>query len=516
MFIRAWLVRLLVGVIILALPACNIPVLRHAEPAANLPDDYAAASNSDAISATTANDPTGAGNSALRGVDEYYNDPTLSNLIAQVVNGNRELKILNEEVEVATNEVLTRTGAYLPMVTFGAEAGLDKPGRFTRGGAVEEQLEIRPGRRFPDPLANYTFGFNLFMPLDIWREYRNARDAAIQRYFATIEARNDFATRLIAEVAETYYNLLAFDKRIENLDQIIALQEQSLELAESRRDAGRDTELPVQRFLAEVRKNESEKLVVTQEIVQAENQINALAYRLPQTVERNLDVFDNPTIQMVDAGIPTQLLLNRPDIRKAERELIAAGLDIQVARARFFPRLDIVAGVGWEAFNPRYLFFTPESLAYNLVGSLLVPVINRAAIKADYLTANARQLQAVYEYQQVILKAYSDVVNQVARAENLRKSIILKEQQLESLESSVDVASKLFQNARVEYVEVLLAQRDLLEARMAIIETRKERFAALVNVYRSLGGGLTYFRMDEMLAPTTTLESVTPVEEPLP
>ncbi len=161
--------------------------------------------------------------------------------------------------------------------------------------------------------------------------------------------------------------------------------------------------------------------------------------------------------------MPSQLLQNRPDIRQAERELAAAGLDVKVARARFFPALIINGGVGYEAFNPRYLLLTPEALIGNIAGGLVAPLINRKAIQAEYLNANARQLQAVYNYQRVVLNAFTEVINRVSMVENYGKSIEIKKQQLHSLEASVEAANSLFQNARVDYMDVLFAQRDLME-----------------------------------------------------
>ena len=154
--------------------------------------------------------------------------------------------------------------------------------------------------------------------------------------------------------------------------------------------------------------------------------------------------------------MPAQLLQNRADIRQAERELAAAGLDVRVARARFYPSLNLTAGVGYEAFNTRYLFNSPESLIYSVGGDLVAPLINKKAIQADYLTANAEQLQAVYDYQQTVLNAFTEVINRLSKVENYGKSIEIKKQQFASLEASVDSATKLFQNARAEYMEVLL------------------------------------------------------------
>jgi outer membrane protein TolC len=167
----------------------------------------------------------------------------------------------------------------------------------------------------------------------------------------------------------------------------------------------------------------------------------------------------------------------------------AAGLEVEVARARFFPRLDLYAGVGYQAFNPKYLFMTPEALIANVAGDLTAPLINRAAIKADYLSANARQLASLYNYQRVILDAFTEVVNLLSMVENYSKSIEIKKRQLEALQASVEVASKLFQNARAEYIEVLFAQRDLLEARTVLIDTKRRQLSAIVNAYQALGGG---------------------------
>jgi NodT family efflux transporter outer membrane factor (OMF) lipoprotein len=460
---------------LLVLPSCAIAPLRPADPAPGLPPTFQGRASPD--------------NSAQLGIAEFFNDPQLVALIDQAMAGNRELKILNEEVAVAGNEILARSGRYLPFVTFGAGAGVEKRSDFTPEGAAEKDLEYAPGKHFPDPVPDFKLGLRLFWEPDIWREFRNARDAAAQRYFAAKERRNYFVTRLVAEVAESYYRLMALDVRLETLDQTIKLFERSLETAKSRKEAGRDTALPIQRFQAEVRKYQSEKLIVRQEIIEVENRINFLANRFPQPVERASGGFFDLTIHALRVGVPAQLLQNRPDVRQAEHELEAAGLDVKVARAHFFPRLEITAGVGYEAFSPKYLFNTPGALAYNAAGDLVAPLINRRAIQAEYATANARQLQSVYDYQRVVLNAFTEVVNRVSRVENYRRSIEIKKQQLDSLQAAVEFANKLFLAARGEYLEVLLAQRDRLEATTVLIETKSQQLSAIVNAYQALGGG---------------------------
>src|SRR5690606_33250547 len=129
-------------------------------------------------------------------------------------------------------------------------------------GAVEDQLLVAPGKPFPEPLPNFLLAANVAWEIDIWKKLRNSRDAAALRYLGTRDGQNYIVTRLVAEVAEDYYELIALDNRLQTLDQTILIQEQSLDIAKARKEAARDTELAVQRFEAEVRKNQSEKFLV--------------------------------------------------------------------------------------------------------------------------------------------------------------------------------------------------------------------------------------------------------------
>lgn len=419
----------------------------------------------------------------------FYTDPYLLDLINQALVGNQELRILSEEIRIACNETYARSGEYRPFVTAGVGAGIEKSGRHTRDGAVEEQLEVAPGKGFPDPLPDFLVAANVSWEVDIWKRLRNAQNAAAMRYLATKEGRNYVVTRLVAEIAENYYELLALDNRMQTLQKTIDIQQRSLDISNAMKEAGRGNQLAVQRFQAEVHKNESERAVIAQEIVETENRINFLVGRYPQHVDRTEVDFIDLNMQTLSAGVPSELLQNRADIREAERRVAAAGLDVKVARARFYPSLTLTGGLGWNAFATGYLFRTPESLIYSVAGDIVGPLINKRAIKADYQTANAVQLQSIYNYQQTVLEAHVEVVNLVSKVDNYRNSIEVKKKQLQSLEESVDSAGKLFQNARAEYVEVLLAQRELMEAKMLLIDTKQEELSAIINAYQALGGG---------------------------
>lgn len=462
-------------VMLVVVPSCGIPPLRRPAPAPNLPPT---------IDGT--NSPE---NSSQLGIEEFYNDRMLTGLIEQALRDNRELNGLNEEVHIAANEVLARSGAYLPFISLGAGAGLSRPSRFTLDGAAIRVDPYLPGKLFPNPHGDYSGNLNLTWQLDIYRQLRNARDAAGQRYAAAAERRNYFATTLVADVAENFYRLMALDKRLENLDQIIQLQQRSLEIAKARKEATRSTELGVLRFQAEVQRNQSEKLIINQQIIQGENRINFLVNRFPQRVERDSSAFYDLTIHPLSVGVPSQLLENRPDIRQAERELTGAGLDVKVARVNFFPQLVISGGVGLHSLLINHLF-EPQAVVGDIAGGLVAPFVNKRAIRAQYMTANARQLQAIYNYQRVILEAFTQVTNRITMVQNYSRSIEIKKQQLETLNAAVTFADDLFQNARIEYIDVLFAQRDLRDARTTLIDTKAEQLSAIVNTYQALGGGV--------------------------
>ena len=296
-------------------------------------------------------------------------------------------------------------------------------------------------------------------------------------------------TRIIAEIADSYYELLALDNQLAFIEQNLELQGNALKMVRLQKEAARATELAVKRFEAEVFKNQSHKFEVQQEIVEMENKLNFLIGRQPQHIARNSAGFIETQMDTIYSGVPSQLLQNRPDIRQAEYELEAAKLNIKVARANFYPSIGIKAGIGLQAFNPKYLSATPESLMYSAMGDIVGPLINRNAIKANYNTANAKQVQAVFEFEKAILNGYIEVVNQLSKMANLKKSYNLKENQVKALTESIDLSTRLFQSARIEYIEVLLTQREALESKMELVETKKDQLMARVNVYQALGGG---------------------------
>lgn len=467
--------NLTIACISLAYVACKVPALVEKTENKATPASY-----------SSSQDTT---NTAKLKWKDFFADANLNALIDTALKNNQELNITLQEIEIARNEIRARRGELLPVVELGVAAGLEKVGRYTSQGAGDATTEIKPGKEVPDPLPDFLVAASAHWEVDIWHKLRNAKKAAITRYLSTVEGRNFVITNLVAEIANSYYELLAFDNQLEIVKQNITLQTNALEIVKVQKEATRVTELAVRKFEAEVLHSKSLQYDIQQRITETENRINFLLGRYPQPITRNDQSFSNLIPVGIHAGVPSQLLSNRPDIKQSELELAASKLDVQVAKAQFYPSLGISAGIGFQAFNPTYLVKVPSSILYSLAGDVAAPLINRNAIKAVYYSANARQIQAVYNYERTILNAYFEVANQLSNIGNLEKSYDLKAKQVQALTESIAISNDLFRSARADYLEVLMTQRDALDSKLELIETKKQQLNAMVNVYQALGGG---------------------------
>jgi NodT family efflux transporter outer membrane factor (OMF) lipoprotein len=428
-------------------------------------------------------------NSATIKWKKFFPDKNLDDLIEVAIKNNQELEMTLQEIEMARSDVRVKKGLLLPMVTAGAAAGVEKVGRYTSTGAGDASTDITPGKEVPEALQNYELGLHAVWEVDIWKKLRNSKKAALSRYLATIEGKNFVVTNLVAEIANSYYELLSYDNQLDIIQQTIALQQNALDIVKAQKDAGRANELGVKKFEAEVLNSQSREFEIQQQIKETENKINFLCGRYPQPIARDKATFITQMPQQIQAGIPSQLLANRPDIKQAELELFASKCDVKAAQAEFYPSFTISGGIGFQAFKPSYLLTTPESLAYSLLGELTAPLINRNAIKAEFNKAKAEQLKAMYNYQKTILNGYVEVSNELSKIKNLEQFYNLKNKEVQSLTTAIDVSNDLFKSSRVDYFEVLMTQRDALESKLELIEAKKEQFNAVTNVYRALGGG---------------------------
>ena len=419
----------------------------------------------------------------------FFNDKYLTDLLDTAIVNNQDLLITLQEIEVARNKVRARKGELFPSVTAGGALGIEKVGRYTSQGAGDASAEITPGKIVPENLTDIYLGLSTSWEVDIWGKLRSAKKAAMAKYLGSIEGRNFILTSLVAEVANSYYELLALDNELDIIRETIRLQQNQLEVIKIQKQAAVVTELAVKQFEAQALNSQALEYDVLQLITENENKINFLLGRYPQPVVRDKKSLITQMPHSITAGIPSQLLKNRPDIKQAELELLAAKWDTKVAKLAFYPSLNLSAGLGVRAFKPSFLFTMPESLIYSLIGDLAGPIINRSAIIAEYQTANAYQIEAMYNYQKAILGGYVEVSNELSNINNLEKLYTLKSKEVEVLNQSIDISTGLFNSARANYLEVLTAQRDALSSRLELIDVKKRQFNSVTNVYKALGGG---------------------------
>lgn len=458
---------------VLELVSCKIANLPLKSENKTLPAYYGAAKDST--------------NTAAVNWRNYFTDPNLVALIDSALQGNQELNITLREIEMSRNEIMARKGEYLPFGDIAFGAGLERSGRYTWDGVSEEDVKTRPDK-LPKFIGDQSLMGVFSWELDVWNKLHNAKDAAIRRYVASIEGRNFVVTNLVAEIANAYYELIVLDNQLGIVQQNIDLQQNALELVRVQKQAARVNELAVNRFEAQLINTQNLRYDIQQMIVETENRINFLMGRYPQPIKRGTQDLRGLALPPLAEGVPAQLLVNRPDVRQAEQQLEASKLDVQVARANFYPNFTLRAGIGFQAFNPVYLL-NPKSIAINMLGDVMAPLINRNAIKATYYNASAKQVQSVYSYQQTLLNAYTEVMNQLSSNQNYAQSFEIKAKQVDILNRSVDISESLFKSARADYTEVLLTQREALEAKMELTEIKKKQLNAVISLYKALGGG---------------------------
>jgi outer membrane protein, multidrug efflux system len=390
---------------------------------------------------------------------------------------------------MARANVRATEGLLRPTVLGGGAASLRKFGLYTMDGAGNATTDITESKLVPVNLPDLFVGLTASWEVDIWKKLRTQREAALARYLASVEAKNWITTNLVADVSVAYYDLLSLDNELDIVRQTIRLQEEAFKIVNLQKQAAAANELAVEQFEAQLLNSQNLEVAILQAITENENFINLLLGRFPQPIVRDKARLSRPVTSQVQAGIPPDLLKNRPDIRAAELELVATKADLMAARAAFYPSLNLTGTLGFQAFSPKFLFSTPQSLVYSLAGNLTAPLINRSAIEARFNGAQAVQIEALYNYQKTILNGYVEVNNQMANLQNLSRMYDLKTREAAVLSRSVETSNKLYRTGRATYLEVLFAQQNALQARLALVNTQKQQHQATIHLYRALGGG---------------------------
>lgn len=434
------------------------------------------------------NTRTDSTNSAIINWKKYFSDATLAGLIDTALKNNLDLLVAVQRIESARANVKFYRGQMLPFVNANISAAQRRFGNYTMDGAGNMSTNITPGQIVPEHLPDYYMGLQASWEIDLWGKLRNRKKAALARYLASVEGRNLVITNMIAEIASTYYQLLASDIELEIIKETIVLQNNQLSIIRIEKEAGRANELAVKQFEGQLFNSQSLEVEILQQITETENKLNFLLGRFPQPIQRDKVTFNQAVPDQVSLGIPSDLLKNRPDVRQAEFELIASKANVKAAQAAFYPSLNITAGAGFQAFNMEYLI-SPKSLAYTVLGGLTAPLLNTSAIKSQFRTAKASQLEAMYTYQKTILNGYVEVYNQMIYIDNLERIYVLKNNEVSVLNNAIETASELYLTGRATYLEIVITRKNALQSRLELIEIKRRQYTSLINIYRSLGGG---------------------------
>jgi outer membrane protein, multidrug efflux system len=440
-----------------------------------MPDSFASAKDSS--------------NSANANWKQYFSDPDLVGLIDLSLKNNLDMLATLQKIEGARAGVQLRRGALFPTLNANVSFLQRKFGYYTMDDAGNRTTEIEPGKIIPTHLPDYYTGLQTSWEIDVWGKLRNKKKAAFARYLSSVEGKNVVITNLIADVANSYYELLALDNELDIIKETIKLQENAFELSKIQKQAAAVNELAVQQFEAQLLNSKALEFEVSQKITETENKINFLLGRYPQTITRDKTQLNKELPVKATVGIPSDLLKNRPDIRQAEFELIASKADVNAAKAAFYPSLNINGSMGLQAFKAGFLFTNPQSLAYSALGSLIAPLLNRSAIKAEFKSASAYQVETLYNYQKSILNGYVEVYNEVVRINNLSKIVDLKTQEVTILTKAIETSNELFKTGRATYIEVLMTQKGSQQSQLELVNAKKRQYNAVVDIYKALGGG---------------------------
>ncbi|MDN3583510.1 TolC family protein [Mucilaginibacter flavus] len=429
---------------------------------------------------------------AVLPVSQFFADKRLVNLIDTALKANPDILTALQRVEASRSNLRFNAAKLLPTINLAANAGLEKYGDYTQNGVgnydTNFSQNINDKQHIPNPTPNYFLGFQSSWEVDLWGKLSNQKKAAYARFLASQSGYRLVTTALTAQIAGLYYQLLALDTELGIIKKNINLQNNALEIVKIQKLGGRATELAVQQFEAQLMRTRGLEYTTIQQVTETENQLKFLTGSFTGKVARDTSIMSIKLPSVLGAGVPSQMLLNRPDIKAAELELTAMNADIKAARANFFPTLTLTPYVGYNSFNAG-LLFNPASFTYGLIGGLTAPIFNRKGIKAEYERTIAEEKIAVYNYQKTILSGFQEVNNNLSGINNYNQAFEFKRRELLALNNALSVANDLYVVGRANYLEIITAQRSVLDAELELANIKRNIFLSSVNLYQAVGGG---------------------------
>jgi multidrug efflux system outer membrane protein len=430
-----------------------------------------------------------------------FNEPPLTALIDEALANNLDLQVAMARIDAARAQVTLARGSLYPTVDVGVNAGR---ARVSRVGATP----IPQG--FPATGDDYRLGLNASYELDLWGKYRAATRAAQNDVLASEYARATVRTAIAAEVARAYFQLLAADAQLRLLRDTLVLRDETVRLQIDRAQAGVIGDYDLSQAKAERAAVVSDIAIAEQAIALNESALASLTGRSPRDVfapavarsATPASLLDVPT---VPAGLPSDMLERRPDIRQVEKSLAAASLRIDRARADYFPSVSLTGSLGTESTALGSLF-SGSSFFWSLGAGLLQPLFNLNAIDANVEAATARREELVANYRQTVQAAFKDVHDALSANRTTREALAAQTERSENLQQAYSLSDIRYKAGYSPYLEVLDAQRQLLQAQTLQIIAARDVRLALVDLAKALGGGWEY---DTAVEPRAT---ATPVQ----
>ena len=404
----------------------------------------------------------------------FFTDPKLTQLISAALQNNRDLRIAVLNIEQARAQFQIRRADQFPTLN-AALAG----SRQSTGSAANSTSSL-----YSAGLAVTSY------ELDFFGRVASLKEAALAQYLATVEGRKTVQISLVALVANTYLALLGDDELLAITQQTRSTRQESLKLAKLRFDNGVTSELDLR--LAESLL-ESANVSLAQQMRQRAFNVNTLTLLVGQSLVGALAVTSGPalnaaTLQDVPAGLPSDLLVRRPDIRQAEQQLIAANANIGAARAAFFPRIALTASAG--SASPRLAgLFSSGTWGWTLAPQLLLPIFDAGRNRAGLASSKAAEGIAVAGYEKAIQTAFKEVSDALAGRATYAEQLRAAQAQASAEAVRYKLADLRYQNGVASQLDQLDAQRSLFAARQAVVQTRLAQLQSQVTLYKVLGGG---------------------------
>ncbi len=352
---------------------------------------------------------------------------------------------------------------------------------------VDYELRTGYGRQGGETGAALAANVGAFWEIDLWGRIRRLNEAARAQYLASEEGRRAVRLALAAEVASAYFDLRELDAELDIARRTVAAFQNTVDLFETRLRGGTASGLETARAEALLANAAALIPLLEREIVATENQLNVLLGRMPGPIPRGTALAEQPLPANVPAGLPSTLLLRRPDVRAAEQALIAANANVGVAEAAFYPTLSLTGLLGVQSSDLSELF--GEGRTWNIQAGLLGPLFNAGRLRNQRRVAVAQFSEALAEYEQSVTRALADASTSLVTLEKLADAEAARQRALRANEEAVRLAMLRYESGFSAYFEVLDAMQQLFTAQNNAARTRRDRLVALVQLYRALGGG---------------------------